>query len=125
MHEEILSYFDESNIDPQNTVVRCKTYEEAETLLKYLVAKGVWEPQTTERLIARYAECGDGIPCYHISEAKWCRDVWYEKNSSCEIIDFCDIYIGDPLASQRVEGPLTISFEELMAGVQAGGSEHD
>ena len=124
MYEEVLSRFDESGTDPQNTVVRCKTCEEAETLLKYLVAKGVWTPCVAKRLMAGY-EVRDGIPCYHISKARWCRDEWYEKNSSYEIIDFCDIYIGDPLTSQRVEGPLTISFEELMAGVQAGGSEHD
>ena len=50
MSTDLISRFDVDNLDPCNTVVRCRTQEEADIFLEYLYLKGVRDAHGTERL---------------------------------------------------------------------------
>lgn len=112
MYDDLLDNFDVSGLDASNTVVRCDTQEEADILLKYLNAKGVWSEQQISSLSKRWADYGSST-CYHLSLPSWCYVDYYKRNYPewC-IVDFCHIY------QQSLEEPsLEFSFDELMQGI--------
>lgn len=92
MYENILNDFDESGFDPQKTVVRCATQEEADIFLEYLNAKGVWSESHVKILKKRWSDYGSET-CYHLSEPAWCYASYYATEySDYDIVDFCDIH---------------------------------
>lgn len=113
MYENILNDFDENGFDPQNTVVRCATQEEADIFLEYLNAKGVWNKEQIAGLSRRWHEYGSSS-CYHFSQNSWCYDSYYKNYSRYEIIDFCDIY---KKTNPIVDADLALGFDEVMQGV--------
>ena len=112
MYEELLNDFDESVVDPSNTVVRCASQHEADMFLKYLNAKGIWDERQIKILSKCWANHGSST-CYHLSNPSWCHVEWYEENrSDLYIVDFCHIH-----KESREKMGLTLSFDELMQGV--------
>jgi hypothetical protein len=115
MGGDLLSAFDDSGLDLNNTVVRCSTQEEADMFLKYLYLKAVWEADNVDTLSDCWENFGSAT-CYHISERSWCYDSWYKDNCpDYRIVDFWDIYKGN---NQHEEQGCVISFDELMQGVE-------
>ena len=113
MYEDLLESFDESGLDPRNTVVRCETVHDAEIFIKYLIAKGVRRQGNMDKLLSRWHEYGSST-CYHLSEVSWCRQSWYEQIPGICIVSFSEIY----KPTQPVEDTaLKLSFDELMRGV--------
>ena len=112
MYEKLLSCFDESGIDPSNTVIQCYTQNEADLFLQYLVAKGVWEKKSADILSKRWMDHCQ-CTCYRISSKGWCNAAWYrEFCPSIKIVDFQDIYKGD---AGELSEPV-IGFDEIMNG---------
>lgn len=75
-----------------DTVVRCNTQEEADSLLEYLAFKGVWGESQVKILKKRWSDYGNQT-CYHLSKPSWCYASYYATNyPSYDIVDFCDIY---------------------------------
>lgn len=107
--DELLDAFGKSGIDPQHTVVRCETQEEADIFLSYLVHEGVWEARAAAQLSDKWGEHGSDT-CYHFSQRRWCYADYYRLyNPEFEIVDFCDIY-----KNQVVEPTMvTFSYDEL------------
>jgi len=72
-----------------NPVVRCDTYEQAESLLRHLAEQGIWDVPQTAAVLRRYHENG-AKTCYRLFEAGWC-DVDYYRSIRKEIVDFEDV----------------------------------
>lgn len=114
MYEELLKDFDESGLDPLNTVVRCRTQTEAEIFLKYLCAKGVRHNKDIAILKDSWMEHQEHT-CYHISKQSWCYDTWYMENRpEYHISDFCDVYKCQ-ICDNNTDPPM--SFDDLINGV--------
>lgn len=116
-YEDFLKEFDESGLDPANTVVRCASQTEADIFLEYLCAKGVWDKFQISSISRSWDEFTFST-CYHLSKQSWCDDNWYkEREPHIRIIDFCDIY---KESKQNEESKATyISFDELIRGIFA------
>lgn len=109
MNADLINDFDTSGLDPDNTVVRCATQEEADIFLEYLRLKGVWRRDQTRALSRSWKDYRD-TTCYHLSLASWCYDEYYcSSYPHFQIVDFCDIYC--PQTSKTLE--ITIGFDEL------------
>lgn len=112
MKEDLLNAFDESGIDPQHTVVRCETQEEADIFLEYLHQKGVYGRKTIQELSRKWEGYGSET-CYRFSKSGWCYARYYREDClGISIVDFCDIYKG-----YRVIEPVdvTYSYDELFS----------
>ena len=112
MNKDLLNDFDETGLDPENTVVRCYSQEEADIFLKYLHRKGVWDSTSIRKLSDYWCQFGSDT-CYHISRMSWCDTSYYiEHRPEYCIINFCDIYKG--VIAQYEEIDYAISFDEIM-----------
>lgn len=110
MDEITTGMFDVSELDPDRTVVRCQTQEEADLFLDYLQDINVWGKRHIESLKKQWCDHGSST-CYHLSQSKWCYDSWYAQNyPEYKIIDFSDIYKG---CQQREMCDFAYGFEEL------------
>lgn len=111
MHDGLINDFDTSGLDPDSTVVRCATQEEADIFLEYLRLKGVWRRDQIQELSRRWEDYRD-TTCYHLSSPGWCYDTYYYgEYPHYQIVDFCDIYC--PQASNPLK--ITLGFDELFS----------
>lgn len=111
MNTSLINDFDTSGLDPELTVVRCKTQEEADIFLEYLRLKGVWRRAQLRELSRRWKDYCE-TTCYHLSSATWCYDEYYRRvYPDWQIVDFCDIYC--PQASNSIE--ITLGFDKLFS----------
>lgn len=110
MNTDTTGVFDISGLDPDNTVVRCETQEEADILLEYLNHRGVWDATSVMHLKDRWCDYGSSS-CYHLSTCSWCYASYYAENyPEYRIVDFCDIYF----KSQEDEiYDIVYSYDEL------------
>lgn len=111
MNADLINDFDTSGLDPELTVVRCQTQEEADIFLEYLRLKGVWERGSTRELSRRWKDYRE-TTCYHLSLKNWCYDEYYYRAyPHWQIVDFCDIYY--PQTSNPLE--IALGFDELFS----------
>lgn len=110
MNSNPAGIFDFSGIDPKNTVVRCESQDEADVLIQYLVACGLYNQAQAKHLSAQW-ERYNWTSCYHLVFQSWCYDSWYEQNSSYKIVNFRDVY----KVSQADVCDVTYSYDELFS----------
>lgn len=111
MSADIISRFDVDNLDPCNTVVRCRTQEEADIFLEYLYLKGVRDAHGTERLRGLWKKY-EGETCYHLSVPRWCHSGYYKETSNFTIVDFSEIYIGN---EELEAASVVIGYDDLFS----------
>ena len=112
--QELLNRFDETGLDPKNTVVRCETQDEVNLFLDYLCCKGIWtEPQIS--YLKQHCFDKEGLICYHISRQSWCNDRWYKiHRPEYSIVDFCDVYQYPNTDDTPVAAHISISYDDIM-----------
>ena len=115
MNKDILNDFDISGLDKNQTVVRCSTRAAADTFLKYLCAKDIWNQSQVKLLASHWTDYGD-TTCYHLNERQWCNTDWYMRyRPDYVIVEFEDIYIG---GRSEQNADYKISFDEVLQGVR-------
>lgn len=103
---DLIYDFDITGLNPENTVVKCATQEDADIFLRYLVRTGVCTASEAEVLSGCWKRHGSST-CYHLSQRRWCYEAFYRKEAQCDIVNFEDIY------KPRKAPEITYGYDDL------------
>lgn len=88
---DLIYDFDITGLDPERTVVKCATQEDADIFLRYLVESCVYTADDAAFLSRHWRSHGSST-CYHLSQQRWCNETFYRFKTNFAIVNFEDIY---------------------------------
>lgn len=103
---DLIYDFDITGLDPERTVVKCATQEDADIFLRYLVRTDVWTASDAADLSRSWKAHGSST-CYRLSRQGWCYEAFYRNKTQCDIVRFEDIY------KPRKAPEITYGYDDL------------
>jgi hypothetical protein len=103
---DLIYDFDITGLDPERTVVKCATQEDADIFLRYLVESCVYMADEAAFLSRHWRSHGSST-CYHLSQQRWCNENFYRLKTNFAIVNFADIY------KPRKAPEITYGYDDL------------
>lgn len=88
---DLIYDFDITGLDPERTVVKCATQEDADIFLRYLVGTGA-RTEIDAGILSKCWKKHGSSTCYRLSGRGLCYEAFYRKENQYDIVNFEDIY---------------------------------